>query len=112
VPRSGGTLSSVDGDALVAAADVPVGGGVILAEHGLVVTQPAEGEFRAFGAVCPHRQCVVKAVAAGMINCFCHGSRFRIADGSRAGGPAPEPLPARAVVVVDGVVVAIGDPAG
>lgn len=93
---------------LLPASDVPVGGGVILAGRGVVVTRPAEDEFRAFGTLCPHRECVVKAVAAGMINCFCHGSRFRITDGSVAGGPSPSPLPAREVAVVDGVVTLVG----
>ncbi len=100
----------MDGEALVAAADVPVGGGVILGERGVVVTQPAEGEFRAFGAVCPHRECVVKSIAAGTINCLCHGSRFRIADGSVAGGPSPAPLPPRDIAVVDGVVTLAPEP--
>jgi Rieske Fe-S protein len=47
----------------------------------------------------------VRAVAAGAISCFCHGSRFRIADGAVVGGPAPEPLAPVAVAVVDGMVV-------
>lgn len=89
---------------LVAAADVPVAGGVILWARALVVTQPVEGEFRAFGAVCPHRECVVRSIAAGTINCLCHGSRFRITDGSVAGGPSPSGLAAHDVVVVDGMV--------
>lgn len=89
---------------LVAAADVPVGGGVVLRDRSVVVTQPDEGEFRAFGAVCPHRECVVRSVAGGTINCLCHGSRFRIADGSVAGGPSPSGLPEHDVVVVDGMV--------
>ena len=39
-------------------------------------------------------QAYVRAIAAGTINCFCHGSRFRITDGSVAGGPSPAPLTA------------------
>jgi Rieske Fe-S protein len=80
-----------DGPVTTTAA-VPVGGGVILPEHDLVVTQPAAGRFAAFSATCPHAGCTVRAVVAGTINCFCHGSRFRIADGSVAGGPSQEPL--------------------
>lgn len=91
--------------ALTPVADVPVGGGRILAEHGVVVTQPSEGVFAAFGTTCPHRGCTVKAVAAGTVNCFCHGSRFRISDGAVISGPAPEPLTPVPVTVVDGVVV-------
>jgi nitrite reductase/ring-hydroxylating ferredoxin subunit len=85
-------------------AAIPVGGGVILPEHGVVITQPEDGTFVAFSSVCPHRQCAVKAVAAGTINCFCHGSRFRITDGSVAGGPSPAPLSRVEIVVVDGFV--------
>ncbi|MDT7702698.1 MAG: hypothetical protein QOJ30_5023 [Pseudonocardiales bacterium] len=88
---------------------VPVGGGTILAAHGVVLTQPVEGTFLAFDSTCPHRGCAVRAVAAGLINCFCHGSRFRIADGSVAGGPAAEPLRPRAIVVVDGEIRLTGD---
>lgn len=86
------------------AAAIPVGGGAIFPEHGVVICQPVEGTFVAFGVVCPHRGCAVRAVAAGTINCFCHGSRFRITDGAVVGGPAPEPLERRDVVVVDGIV--------
>jgi Rieske Fe-S protein len=84
---------------------VPVGGGVIVAERGVVVTQPVDGEVVAFRTLCPHRGCQVRAVAAGTINCFCHGSRFRIADGAVVGGPATEPLTPVPVTVLDGMVV-------
>ncbi len=84
---------------------VPLGGGVIVAQLGVVVTQPIEGEVVAFRTLCPHRGCQVKAVAAGTINCFCHGSRFRISDGAVVGGPATEPLTPVRVTVVDGMVV-------
>lgn len=83
---------------------VPVGGGIVLAAHGVVITQPREGEFRAFDARCTHRGCTVRSVVAGTINCLCHGSRFRITDGSVAGGPAPAPLPPRTIVVADGMI--------
>lgn len=78
---------------------------MIVAERGVVVTQPVEGEVVAFATVCPHRGCQVRAVAAGTINCFCHGSRFRIADGAVVGGPATQPLTPVPVRVVDGMVV-------
>lgn len=83
---------------------IPVGGGVIFAAHAVVVTQPEAGTYVAFSTACPHRRCAVKAVAAGTINCFCHGSRFRIGDGSVVGGPAPEPLSRVAIVVRNGLV--------
>ena len=89
----------------VAAGSVPVGGGVITG--GVVVTQPVAGTFAAFDATCPHLGCAVRVIAAGTINCFCHGSRFRIADGSVAGGPASAPL-AGLPVVLEGDTLRIG----
>jgi Rieske Fe-S protein len=80
------------GGAKVAAADVPVGGGTILADDKIVVTQPSAGEFRAFSAVCTHQGCPVQSIAEGTINCPCHGSQFSVEDGSVVTGPATAPL--------------------
>ena len=80
------------GDALATAADVPVGGGTIFADEKVVVTQPAEGDFKAFTAVCTHAGCLVGQVADGTIQCPCHGSQFSITDGSVSNGPASSPL--------------------
>jgi len=89
------------GDAGIAAtADVPVGGGVILAEQKLVITQPTKGDFKGFTAVCTHQGCLVDEVT-DTINCPCHGSIFSIEDGSVVGGPAPASL-AEKKLVVDG----------
>ncbi|MFZ5847192.1 MAG: ubiquinol-cytochrome c reductase iron-sulfur subunit [Actinomycetota bacterium] len=85
----------------VATADVPVGGGTILAAAMVVVTQPAEGEFEAFSAVCTHQGCPVQEISNGTINCNCHGSKFSVEDGSVVSGPATEPLE-RKTVSVDG----------
>jgi Rieske Fe-S protein len=79
--------------------DIPVGGGAILADAQVVITQPTAGTFACFGAVCTHQGCLVTDVSGGTINCPCHGSRFNIADGSVAGGPAPQPLPPVAITV-------------
>ena len=76
----------------VAAADVPVGGGVILKDAKYVVTQPTEGEFKAFSSICTHQGCPVTEVAGGSINCKCHGSKFSIEDGSVTNPPANKPL--------------------
>ncbi|HSJ21177.1 MAG TPA: Rieske 2Fe-2S domain-containing protein, partial [Nocardioidaceae bacterium] len=51
------------GDTTVATSDVPVGGGTILAEEMVVVTQPSEGEFKAFSAVCTHQGCPVQSIS-------------------------------------------------
>ncbi len=90
----------------VPAADVPVGGGTVLADEKVVVTQPAAGEFRAFSAVCTHQGCPVSTIADGTINCPCHGSRFSIEDGSVVHGPADQPL-ASLTARTDGDQVAV-----
>jgi Rieske Fe-S protein len=76
-----------------------VGGGTVLAEQDVVVTQPTAGEFRAFSATCTHQGCPVSEVADGTINCNCHGSKFAVADGSVVDGPAKKPLPERRITV-------------
>lgn len=78
---------------------VPVGGGRILADEQIVVTQPTEGEFRAFSAVCTHQGCPVSSVSDGTINCPCHGSMFSIEDGTVVEGPASSPLAKKQVTV-------------
>jgi Rieske Fe-S protein len=90
---------------LAAVADVPVGGGVVLADRDVVVTQPVSGTFKAFSATCTHQGCAVSEVANGTINCPCHGSRFAVADGSVTAGPATTPLPEKTVAVQDNAVV-------
>jgi len=92
----------------VAAADVPVGGGVVLGEADYVITQPTAGDFRAFSKFCTHRQCPLASVGGGMINCMCHGGRYSIVDGSVQAGPPPEPLPAVEVTVTGGWVIVAG----
>ncbi|GAA1929127.1 Rieske (2Fe-2S) protein [Streptomyces sodiiphilus] len=86
-------------DVLTTVSEVPEGGGIILEEHKVVVTQPEPGDFRAFSAVCTHRGCLVSDVSGGTINCACHGSSFAIEDGSVTGGPATSPLPEEALTV-------------
>lgn len=87
------------GAPLARTSDIPVGGGTVFAEKKVVVTQPEAGEFKAFSAVCTHQGCIVNKVADGTIDCPCHGSKYRIADGSVAAGPAPRPLPAEQINV-------------
>lgn len=76
---------------LAATGDIPVGGGAIFSDSEVVVTQPAEGDFKAFSSVCTHQGCQVTEVTE-TINCPCHGSTFSIEDGSPTGGPAPSAL--------------------
>jgi Rieske Fe-S protein len=91
---------------LGAAADVPVGGGAVFADQKVVVTQPTEGDFKGFSAVCTHQGCVVSNVDGGTINCLCHGSKFSIEDGSVENGPATRALGEVPVAVKGGQVTA------
>ncbi len=88
---SGGGSSSSGAVSLVAVADVPVGGGVILPDQNIVVTQPTKGAFEGFTATCTHQGCQLASVAGGTINCACHGSQFSIKDGSNVAGPLGSP---------------------
>ena len=98
--------AAADGaEALAAVADVPVGGGIVLAAQDLVVTQPVAGTFKGFSATCTHQGCKVNEVAGGTINCPCHGSKFAVADGAPTAGPASRPLPEKAVAVQGSSVV-------
>lgn len=90
---SGGSGGGGGGAAVLAkTSDVPVGGGTILTDKKIVITQPQSGTFHAFTAVCTHAGCTVGSVSSGTINCPCHGSRFNINNGSVVNGPAASPL--------------------
>ncbi|MEV6754112.1 Rieske (2Fe-2S) protein [Streptomyces sp. NPDC051214] len=84
---------------LAKTSDIPVGGGKVLKDKKIVVTQPEKGDFKAFSAVCTHSGCTVSDVADGTINCACHGSKYRVADASVADGPAPRPLAPESIKV-------------
>lgn len=94
-------------DVLTKSAAVPVGGGVILAPAGIVVTQPVKGTFEGFSSTCTHMGCTVATVSKGTINCACHGSMYSIKTGKVLGGPAPLPLPKKPVKV-DGADIVAG----
>jgi len=83
----------------IKAADIPVGGGRVFPDEHIVVTQPTKGTFKAFDATCTHMQCTVASVSGGTINCPCHGSKYKIADGSVENGPAPRALTPKKVTV-------------
>jgi Rieske Fe-S protein len=100
--NSGGG-SAAGGTVLVAADEVPEGGGVIKGNY--VITQPVQGTFKAFSKVCTHQGCDVNKVDGGVISCPCHGSQFSIQDGSVQGGPAPKGLPETKVKVAGKNVV-------
>jgi nitrite reductase/ring-hydroxylating ferredoxin subunit len=94
-----GTGGSGGSGALGKTSDVPVGGAKIYADQKVVVSQPTEGEFKAFSNVCTHRQCAITKLDGAEIECGCHGSRFKVEDGSVIDGPASDPLEERTVTV-------------
>jgi len=91
-PSSSPQPASGQPPSLALTSDVPVGGGKILADKKIVITQPRAGSFEAFAAVCTHQGCTVSSVSGGTINCPCHGSKFSITNGSVVTGPAASAL--------------------
>ncbi len=90
----GGSADTPDaGTELAATADVPVGGGLVLTDEQIVLTQPTEGEFKAFSAVCTHQGTMVDGIQDDAIHCPNHGSLFSPEDGSVVQGPATKALP-------------------
>ncbi|MEI5032789.1 Rieske (2Fe-2S) protein [Streptomyces sp. S1A(2023)] len=100
----GASPGASDGAELARTEDIPVGGGTVFKERKVVVTQPEEGEFRAFSAVCTHASCLVSTVSDGTINCPCHGSKFSVTDAAVEAGPATRPLPAERITVSGGAI--------
>ena len=89
---TGHTASAPGAGPLTSTTEIPVGGGLIFPDEQVVVTQPTEGDFKCFTAVCTHQGCIVSSVQAGGIRCECHGSAFSIEDGSAVNPPATAPL--------------------
>jgi Rieske Fe-S protein len=108
-PAPGGAASSPAGAAssagtsapavLASTADIPVGGGKVLTDKKIVITQPKAGSFHAFTAICTHLGCIVNAVSGGTIDCPCHGSKYSSVNGSVVNGPATLPLAAVSIKV-------------
>jgi len=89
------------GTELTTTSEVPVGGGIVLSDAKVVVTQPTEGEFLAFSGVCTHQGAALARVEDGQIDCDLHGSKFDAATGEVTEGPASEAL-AEVAINVDG----------
>jgi len=107
-PAPGGAASSAAGAAssagtnpavLASTADIPVGGGKVLTDKKIVITQPQAGSFHAFTAICTHQGCIVSTVSGSTINCPCHGSKYSSVNGSVVNGPATLPLAAVSIKV-------------
>ncbi len=107
--NGGGGESAVQiksGATLTQASAVPVDGALAVTVDGnhILVTQPKEGQFAAFSAICTHQRCVV-APGDGELACPCHPARFDLATGEVLGGPAPSALPAIKVKVSEGTII-------
>lgn len=92
------------GGSLATLAEVPEGGGVVLGDQKVVLTQPAKGEVKGFSSICTHKGCKLAGVKGGTINCDCHGSKFDMSDGSVKQGPATTALPEVKVKVEGGEI--------
>jgi Rieske Fe-S protein len=95
---TGGASNGAGNGLTATAADIPVGSGKIFPDAETVITQPKEGEFKAFNSICTHQACPVASVT-DTINCDCHGSKYSITDGSVVNPPAPQPLPTKTIKV-------------
>ena len=104
-PGGAATGSMTTGTVLGTTKEIPVGGGKIFTAAQVVVTQPVKGKYHVFSAVCTHVGCILNKIADGKIDCPCHGSEFRITDGSVVTGPAGGPLPKKKFKIVKGKVV-------
>ncbi len=105
-PATGAATTPVAG-ALASLSEIPVGGGVIVPEPPIVITQPVAGTFKAFTAICPHQGCLVSEVAENQIVCPCHGSLFSAEDGAVVQGPSEQGLTAASIAVQgDSIVLA------
>ena len=85
-------------NALATTDEIPVGGGIILTDSRIVITQPKRGEFRGFSAVCKHEGQTVGRVSDSTITCLAHGSQYDAATGDVTMGPATaglDPVPLR-----------------
>lgn len=96
-----------DGEALAATSDVPVNGCLVIPSAKVVVTQPSEGDFKAFSATCTHQGCQVSNGSDGVIPCRCHGSQFSLEDGSVVQGPATSDLD-EVAINVEGDSITLG----
>lgn len=95
-PASGSSSSAAAG--AIQTSEIPVGGGKIFPSEGYIVTQPTQGEFKAFSAACTHEGTQLSAINNGRMICPRHGSQFSL-EGAVEQGPAAQPLPEKTVTV-------------
>ena len=104
-PAASSANATPSGEVLGPVDAVPVTGGVIYEGPKVEVTQPAEGDVKAFSAVCPHQGCLMSEVTDNVIVCPCHNSLFSAEDGSVISGPSPAAIPPVAITVADGNII-------
>jgi Rieske Fe-S protein len=95
------TTALPGGPALVPLEDVPAGGSASARLNGVpvLVSRPADGEVKAFTAICTHMGCTVNPAGAEF-HCPCHGSVYDAFTGAVKKGPAPRPLKPVAAAIV------------
>lgn len=87
-----------DGAYRVPADDTAVGSSTYYSGARIIVTQPTDGDFRAFDAVCPHEGCMASGRSSeGALVCPCHNSVFDPSTGEPISGPAASGLTALTV---------------
>lgn len=101
---SGPTNEGVPG-ALAKTSEIPVGGGLILGDERIVITQPTAGEFVAFSAICKHQGFTVTSVSDNVITCSHHGSQYDAETGEVVSPPAPVGLDKVAIKVQGTTIV-------
>jgi len=102
-----GPAADSGGAALAVLADVPDGGGLVVASRHVVITRTGDA-VHAFSSTCTHQGCTVSEVTDGQIRCPCHNSAFDAGTGKVVRGPATVPLPPVPVEVRDGSVFRTG----
>lgn len=105
---SPGSTPSVAGDTTLVALDSITVGQAVAAKlpdgSKVIVARPTATTAVCFSAICTHAGCTVKPAGAEL-HCPCHGSVYNAETGAVISGPAPSPLPAVPVHVVEGDVV-------
>lgn len=90
--------TEADGAFRVPTSDTVAGSSTYYPEARIIVSQPTDGDFRAFDARCPHQGCMTSDTGQdGELLCPCHGSRFDPASGEVLAGPATTGLTALTV---------------
>ena len=87
--------------------DFPIGGAktVLFHDRPVLVVRSADGQVRAFSAICTHLQCIVGYVPEkNQIECPCHQGVYST-DGQVVSGPPPRPLDELVVTLNEGSVI-------